>query len=99
MNSPSLPRLSRKEYLILELLIGQGQMYGLEMVKREPALKRGTVYVTLARMADKGYVTSRTIDDDGSPGLPKRVFQTTGHGERVFRALSLASASLAGGMA
>ena len=94
-----IPRLSDKEYLILDLLIGHGEMYGLEMVKRDPKLKRGTVYVTLARMADKGYVTSRTVEEDGAPGLPKRLFRPTGLGERVFRAVSQAGATLAGGIA
>lgn len=86
-----LPRLSKKEYLILEMLIGKGQMYGLEMVKAAPdQLKRGTVYVTLGRMADKGFVESRQVKDIGESGLPKRLFKATGLGERVFRAYGLA---------
>jgi hypothetical protein len=53
-------RLSRTEHLILDLLQDR-EGFGLELVERSGgALKRGTVYVTLARMQDKGYVTSRT---------------------------------------
>jgi hypothetical protein len=46
-----LPRLSAKEQLILDLLIAnRGAMYGLELVANSRSrLKRGTVYVTLAR--------------------------------------------------
>ena len=54
------PKLSRKEFKVLELLIAKGEMFGLEMVEAsEDELKRGTVYVTLQRMGDKGYVESR----------------------------------------
>jgi hypothetical protein len=53
-------RLSRTEHLILDLPQDR-EGFGLELVERSGgALKRGTVYVTLARMQDKGYVTSRT---------------------------------------
>ncbi len=95
-----IPRLSRKERLILDLLINEGEMYGLEMVKTAPHdLKRGTVYVTLGRMADKGYVESRQVKEPGDPGLPKRLFRATGYGQRVFHAWELARAAMAGGLA
>jgi PadR family transcriptional regulator, regulatory protein PadR len=91
-----IPRLSSKEALILRLLIRRGEMYGLELVNEASGeLKRGTVYVTLGRMADKGYVTSRTIPQDDGSGIPKRLFQATGFGTRVLNAWDLASASLA----
>ncbi len=94
-----IPRLSRKERLILELLINCGEAYGLELVKTAPHdLKRGTVYVTLGRMADKGYVDSRQVKDPGDPGLPKRVFRPTGFGRRVFHAWEMARAIMAGGI-
>ncbi len=94
-----IPRLSRKERLILELLINQGEMYGLEMVKTVPHdLKRGTVYVTLGRMADKGYVDSRQAKEPGDPGLPKRLFRATGHGQRVFQAWELARTAMVEGL-
>jgi lipopolysaccharide export LptBFGC system permease protein LptF len=42
------PRLSAKELLILELLVRDNAMYGLELVAASRGqLKRGTVYVTL----------------------------------------------------
>ena len=91
-----IPRLSSKEALILHLLIARGEMYGLELVQESGGdLKRGTVYVTLGRMSDKGYVESRTIPQDDGSGMPKRLFKATGFGSRVLNAWELASAALA----
>lgn len=91
-----IPRLSPKEAIILQLLIAHGEMYGLELVNAAPdKIKRGTVYVTLGRMADKGYVESRTVPQDDGSGMPKRLFKATGFGARVLNAWELASASLA----
>src|SRR5206468_3955106 len=81
-----LPHLSEIEAEILRLLIGNKSMYGLELVAASPVLKRGTIYVTLGRMADKNYVTSKAEKREGEPGLPRRVFSVTGLGARVFRA-------------
>ena len=93
-----IPRLSRKEALILEILVSKGEAYGLELVKSCPdRLKRGTVYVTLSRMADKGYVESRQIKEEHTPGLPKRVFRATGYGARVLAAWELARTALVAG--
>ena len=51
--------VSRKELLVLELLVGNKQLYGLQLVAASKGrLKRGTVYVTLGRMEDKGYIAS-----------------------------------------
>ncbi len=82
----SAPRPSKKELLILEMLIRNGEMYGLEMVKASSGLKRGTIYVTLGRMADKGWVQSRQVKEAGVSGLPRRLFQTTELGSRVYDA-------------
>ena len=81
------PKLSRKEMLTLEMLIGKGEMFGLEMVEAsEGELKRGTIYVTLQRMSDKGYIESRE-EPRIIPeiGIPRRKYQATGLGERVYQ--------------
>jgi PadR family transcriptional regulator PadR len=80
--------LSEKESLILELLGRDRQMYGLELVAASRGrLKRGTVYVTLGRMEDKGYVTSRLeAAPSEAGGLPRRVYQPTALGRRVLAA-------------
>lgn len=87
-SNDEFPRLSRKEALVLEMLLGKGEMFGLEMVQAsEGGLKRGTIYVTLQRMADKGYVDSReearTMPEIG---IARRKYKATGLGERVYRA-------------
>jgi len=90
-------RLSRTEELILELLADR-ECYGLELVERSRgALKRGTVYVTLARMQDKGYVESYTEPLlAGAIGLPRRRYKPTAYGARVLHAWALAAHALAG---
>jgi PadR family transcriptional regulator, regulatory protein PadR len=92
----SIPRLSPKEALILRHLVSKGAAYGLELVREsEGQLKRGTVYVTLGRMADKGLVESEEVPRNDGTGLNSRVFRATGRGARVLKALELASASMA----
>jgi PadR family transcriptional regulator PadR len=84
------PRLSAKESLILDLLAHRGELYGLQLVSASRGrLKRGTVYVTLGRMEEKGYVTSRAEDaPDGAGGLPRRLYEVTPFGLRVMKAWS-----------
>jgi PadR family transcriptional regulator, regulatory protein PadR len=87
-----IPRLSTVEGMILRLLVG-GEMYGLELVDAsDGAVKRGTVYVTLGRMADKGLVTSRAVKLEHERGLPRRLFKMTGLGERILLATQTAEA-------
>jgi PadR family transcriptional regulator len=92
VKTSDVPRLPSTERLILELLSG-GEAFGLELVGRSNgALKRGTVYVTLGRMQDKGYVESRTEPlPDGAIGLPRRVYTPTAFGLRVLHAWALAA--------
>lgn len=80
--------LSPKELLVLELLVRGRQLYGLQLVATSKGrLKRGTVYVTLSRMEEKGYIVS-TPDDPppGAGGLPRRLYEPTALGRRMLRA-------------
>jgi PadR family transcriptional regulator, regulatory protein PadR len=83
-----MPTLPAKEALIIELLIGRSEMYGLELVAASRRrLKRGTVYVTLGRMEEKGLITSRLEDaPPDAGGLPRRVYEATPLGRRVYDA-------------
>ena len=83
---PRLLTLSVKESLILELLAREKELYGLQLVAASRRrLKRGTVYVTLGRMEEKGYVTSRLEDAPADAGgLPRRLYQPTALGRRVL---------------
>ncbi|HJZ72501.1 MAG TPA: helix-turn-helix transcriptional regulator [Vicinamibacterales bacterium] len=84
--SQHAPSLSAKERLILELLVRDGALYGLQMVAASKRrLKRGTVYVTLGRMERKGYIASRL--EDAPPqtgGLPRRLYTITANGRRLL---------------
>jgi len=92
------PRLSAKEYVILDLLSQRGECYGLELVQTSDGkLKRGTVYVTLKRMQEKGWVESRLEpSDEPRAGLPRRLFRPTASGLALLRAMELAAAHLHG---
>jgi len=86
------------EGLILELLTNS-EMYGLQLVKASGGrLKRGTVYVTLGRMEEKGYVESRPeARHVGAIGLPRRLYRPTGLGLRVLAAWGMLREKLAWG--
>ena len=92
-----LPRLSAIETLILDLLAEESEMYGLELVETsKQRIKRGTVYVTLARMEQKGYVCSQQeARASGAIGLPRRMYRATPLGARVHEAWAMARRTLA----
>lgn len=88
-NDAGLPLLSNKEYLILDMLIQiKRELFGLEMVEASDGeLKRGTIYVTLQRMQEKGLVDSRPESRPAPEiGIPRRLYSVTGHGQRVYMA-------------
>ena len=82
---------------MLELLTRDKQMYGLELVAAsDGALKRGTVYVTLGRMEEKGYVTARQEEAPvGAGGLPRRIYAATPLGRELLRAWATVGQRLA----
>jgi PadR family transcriptional regulator PadR len=85
---PRLLTLSPKELLVLELLLRDPELYGLQLVNESRGrLKRGTVYVTLGRMEEKGYITSTPeAAPSGMGGLPRRLYAATPLGRRMFAA-------------
>jgi DNA-binding PadR family transcriptional regulator len=90
---PRVLTLSGKESLILDLLLQEGEMYGLQLVaKSKRQLKRGTVYVTLGRMEAKGYIRS-TVPDGPPPGggLPRPRYSATPLGRQVMARRARAS--------
>jgi DNA-binding PadR family transcriptional regulator len=85
---PRALTVSPKELLVLELLVRGKDRYGLQLVAASRGrLKRGTVYVTLGRMEDKGYITSKLDDPPpGAGGLPRRIYEPTPLGRRMLSA-------------
>ena len=100
METKPTPLPSEIEAVILRLLIAAArESYGLDLVRRSDGeLKRGTVYVTLGRMEEKGFVESR-LDPTPDARLTgaRRLYRITGLGQRALAARELANAHLAGG--
>lgn len=95
-----MPRPGSKEFLILDMLMSGREMYGLEMVKQAAGeLARGTVYVTLERMTDKNFVSSRLEDVPPGGGPARRLYRITGLGQHMHRAQSLFNESFSGALA
>ena len=90
MSRSDVPRLSQKEALVLGLLGASDGLYGLQMVAdSRGGLKRGTIYVTLGRMEDKGLIRSWTEDaPESAGGLPRRLYAATPQGLRIYKAWS-----------
>lgn len=65
-----------KEQCVLDLLADGGWWYGLDIVDRSDGLlKRGTVYITLARMEEKGLIEGRK-EKQLMPGMiPRRMYR------------------------
>jgi DNA-binding PadR family transcriptional regulator len=81
-----LPKFSTAERQIIELLVDHEELFGLQMVELSAGqLKRGTVYVTLGRMHEKGYLESRQEPlPEGAIGLPRRLYRPTGLALRIL---------------
>ncbi len=94
----ALPRLSQTERHILELLAAEDEAFGLQLVEQSGGrLKRGTVYVTLGRMQEKGYLESRQEPrPEGAIGLPRRLYRPTAYALRVLDAWRAAERVMAG---
>ena len=88
--------MSRTESLVMQLL-GKNDCYGLELVdSSDGALKRGSVYVLLARMEGKGFVDSWQEErNPGTSGLPRRLYRATPYGLKVHEAFATLREALA----
>jgi len=86
--------LSPIEALVLDLLSLKHPTYGLDLVASSGRrLKRGTVYVTLGRMEQKGFVRSRLEERPGE-GPPRRLYEPTALGLRALVASQLLAGDL-----
>ena len=68
------------------MLATNASMYGLQLVSQSQGkLKRGTVYVTLGRMEEKGFILSEPEKLSDRSGLvPRRMYRPTRFGIRVL---------------
>jgi DNA-binding PadR family transcriptional regulator len=96
MSEARLPSISGTESLLLDLLEHR-ERFGLELVDASDGrIKRGSVYVLLARMEAKGFVESRQEPRPrGAIGLPRRLYRATPYGLKVRDAYRLLREALA----
>ena len=86
--------ISNLEALVLDLLAAKAPTYGLDLVNASRGrLKRGSVYVTLGRMEQKGFVTS-TVEERPGEGPPRRLYEPTPLGLRALVASRLMEGDL-----
>jgi DNA-binding PadR family transcriptional regulator len=77
-------KLSGKRELILDLL-GDQEMYGLDLIdKSGGTLKRGTIYVHLARMEEQDLIQGRACESAREGCLPRRRYRATEKGRTLF---------------
>lgn len=78
-------------------LLGARERNGLELVDAsDGTLKRGSVYVLLARMEEKGFVESWQEErSPGARGLPRRLYRSTPYGREVHGAFAVLRTALA----
>jgi DNA-binding PadR family transcriptional regulator len=95
-NAKKPPSISATESLVIDL-VGKDERYGLELIALSGhKLKRGTIYVTLSRMEQKGFITSRQEEPNPAAiGLPRRMYQVTPFGIQVQKAYKALSHTLA----
>ncbi len=94
-------KLSSLEETILAMLMASGsEMFGLELVEKSNGLlARGSIYVTLARMAEKGLVESRTeARPKEASGIPRRLYRVTGAGKYAVKEYRRLKASVLGSL-
>lgn len=91
-----LPSMSPTESLVMDLLRARDR-YGLELVDASNgALKRGSIYVILTRMEEKGFVDSWQEEKPaGESGIPRRLYRATEYGLKVHDAFALLRDALA----
>lgn len=73
-------------------------LYGLQIVEESGnAIKRGSVYVLLGRLEEKGFVKAEKPQiEPGYPGLPRPIYKLTGEGAQVLRAANSLGMTLVG---
>lgn len=107
MSDSPVTKLSPAEAVIANLLRQSATpLFGLEMVRRSPAgeyqLKKGTIYVTLERMENKGLVTSTRETSpppdlkEGAFYIPRRMYTLTPQGLQALAATRKAISQLHG---
>lgn len=76
--------LSHKEELVIDIVRDQ-EMYGLDIVKKSGGkFKRGTVYLTLSGMEERGLLEATVVPSRHEGCLPRRRYRVTDRGMGTF---------------
>ncbi|MAQ14416.1 MAG: hypothetical protein CMN30_06430 [Sandaracinus sp.] len=94
-----MKRMSNKEREVAQWLARLGPATGWALVEASAgAIKRGSVYVLLGRMVDKGFLESEVGERPaGQSGPPRRTYRLTALARRVLAAEAQIAAALAEG--
>lgn len=87
------------EMLVMRILQDEPRgLYGLQVVEHsDGVVKRGSVYVLLGRLEEKGFVrVIRPKAETGLPGMPRPIYQLTGQGSKVLAAAETIGLSFSG---
>lgn len=102
MYNQQFSRITDIEALIMGILLNKAsaEIYGWELLDASNGkLKKGTIYVILNRMEEKGYIESHKENRrDGARGLPRRMYKLTGMGHRLISAWEIAHEQFVGGI-
>lgn len=72
-------------------------MYGLEIVdKSDGAIGRGSVYILLSRLEDKGYVERTVPTAADHPGMPRPIYKINGLGKQALAMVEAQNLNLTG---
>lgn len=88
-----IPNITNTESLIMSILVNKAgiEIYGWELMDASNGtLKRGTIYVILNRMEEKGFISSRKEPRrEGARGRPRRMYKLTSLGNKTISALEI----------
>ena len=97
-----IPKITNTEALVMEILMNKTseEVYGWELMEESGGkLKKGTIYVILNRMEDKGLISSRKEQRrEGARGLPRRMYKLTGLGHRTLSVWQMMKQHFVGGL-
>lgn len=102
MSDKMIPQISNIEMMIMSILLEKAgaEIYGWELMEASDGkLKRGTIYVILNRMEDKGFIESRKEERRvGARGLPRRMYKLTGMGQHTLSVWKVAQEQFSEGV-
>lgn len=91
MSSKIFASGAAEKYILQMLASAETKMYGLQMIEASGGrLKRGTIYVTLMRMEEKGLISSSEQPSSRDEiGISRRFYSITENGRAYLEEIAL----------